>query len=105
MVDEPKKKIDWKQAFEIFTRVSTWVIVPIVLALIAGEALDERYGTKPWIFLGLTIVSFIVSSYGIVRVITKYMKEINAGMTCEPKVADLNQKPEEQRETEQDTWQ
>ena len=66
----------WKPGVEIFGQVSSWVVVPIVLALIAGKALDTRYGTKPWIFLGLTTVAFGISCYGIVRVISKYIKKM-----------------------------
>ena len=66
----------WKPAVQIFSQVSTWIIVPIILALIAGKALDKHFGTDPWIFLGLTGVSFIISCFGIVRVVRKYMKDI-----------------------------
>ncbi len=75
-MNHDKKKLDWKPAIEIFSKVSTWVVVPIILALIIGKALDAHYGTNPWIFLGLTSLAFIFSSYGIVRVISKYMKDI-----------------------------
>lgn len=77
MVNENKKKIDWKPALEIFGRVSTWVIVPIVLALIIGKALDKNYGTEPWVFLSFTGIAFLFSSYGIVRVIRKYIRDID----------------------------
>ena len=76
-VVQDKKKLDWKPAFQIFGQVSTWVVVPVVLALIAGKALDGHYGTAPWIFLGLTGIAFLFSIYGIVRVISKYMKDIS----------------------------
>jgi len=66
----------WKPAAEIFGEVSTWVVVPIVGALIAGKALDTHFGTKPWIFIGLTGVAFLVSSFGIVRTTQKYMQKI-----------------------------
>ncbi|MDO8590666.1 MAG: AtpZ/AtpI family protein [bacterium] len=66
----------WKPAVQIFGQVSTWVVVPIVLALIVGKNLDARYATKPWIFLGLTCLAFLISSFGIVLVITKYMRKI-----------------------------
>ncbi len=72
-----KKKLDWRPAFELFGKVSTWVVVPIIFALIAGKALDKHYGTEPFIFLGLTAIAFLFSIYGIVRVIGKYMKEIS----------------------------
>lgn len=66
----------WKPGVEIFSKVSGWIAVPIVLALISGKALDTHFGTKPWIFLGLTGIAFLISSFGIVRVISKYMKDM-----------------------------
>jgi F0F1-type ATP synthase assembly protein I len=77
-VDKNKKKLDWKPALEIFSRVSTSIVVPIILALIVGKALDKHYGTDPWIFLGCTGLGFLISSYGIVRVVSKYIKEIDS---------------------------
>ena len=67
----------WKPAFEIFGQVSAWVAVPIVTALIIGKWLDGRYGTKPWLFLGLSGVAFLISSFGIVRTVAVYMHQIN----------------------------
>ena len=75
-MEKDKKKLDWKPAFQIFSQVSTWVVVPIILALIIGKALDSHFGTDPWIFLGSTGFAFLISSYGIVRVVMKYMKTI-----------------------------
>lgn len=66
----------WEPAVEIFTEVSGWIAGPIILALVLGKYLDGRFGTSPWIFLGLTGLSFIVSSFGIVRVVLRYMKKI-----------------------------
>ncbi|MBP6883848.1 MAG: AtpZ/AtpI family protein [Candidatus Pacebacteria bacterium] len=78
-MEDNKSKIPWwEPAAEIFSEVSTWVVVPIVLALIAGKALDKHFQTKPFIFLGLTAVAFFVSCSGIVRVVSRYMKRIEA---------------------------
>ena len=66
----------WRPAVEIFSQVSGWVAGPIILALVVGKYLDGRFDTKPWIFLGLTGIAFIFSIYGIVKVVTKYMKKI-----------------------------
>jgi len=73
---DDKNKSNWAVAIELFTEVSTWVIAPVVLALIFGKILDAHYGTKPWIFLTLTGIAFIISIYGIVRVVGRYMKKI-----------------------------
>ena len=65
----------WKPGVELFSEVSTWIVVPIVLALIAGKALDTHFGTKPVIFLALTGFAFLVTCYGVYRVIKNYIKK------------------------------
>ncbi len=76
MNDNDRNELWWKPGVEIFSQVSAWVVVPIVLALITGKYFDGLYGTRPWIFLGLSLIGFIISSFGIVLVITKYMRKI-----------------------------
>ncbi len=66
----------WKPGVEIFTKVSGWIAGPIILALIVGKYLDTRFGTKPWIFIGLTSLAFLISCIAIVRVVGKYMKDM-----------------------------
>jgi len=63
-------------SLEIFGEVSAWVAGPIIIALIAGKALDRHFETKPWIFLGLTALAFFVSIIGIWRILVKYIKTI-----------------------------
>ena len=74
-----EKKIEnqakwWKPAITMFAHVSTWVVVPIGVSLFVGKFLDKRFGTSPWIFLGLTIVAFTVSILGIAYISSKYIK-------------------------------
>lgn len=78
-----RKKVDWRPALVLFGRVSGWVVAPIVIALIAGKALDSRFGTAPWLFLACTGVAFIFSIYGIFREVTKYLKEISSDVKSE----------------------
>ncbi|HEY4503224.1 MAG TPA: AtpZ/AtpI family protein [Candidatus Paceibacterota bacterium] len=73
---QEEDKVKWKQAIEIFSQVSTWIVGPIIVALILGKYLDGRFDTKPWIFLGLTSFAFIISAFGIIREVSKYMKKI-----------------------------
>ena len=35
----------WKPAMQIFSEISTWIAAPIILAVIAGKALDNHFGT------------------------------------------------------------
>ena len=66
----------WKPAVQIFSDVSTWIVVPIVLALIFGKMLDAHFGTKPIIFLSLAGLGFLTSIFGIFRVVKNYMKKL-----------------------------
>ena len=68
--------VEWREGVQVFTQVSVWIIVPILLALFVGQGLDAHYGTKPVFFLVLAGIGFLFSCFGIVRVINKYMKEI-----------------------------
>ena len=67
----------WQPAIEIFTRVSGYIVVPVILALIIGKALDTHFGTKPWIFLGLTLLAFLISSFSIVYIVLDYIKKLD----------------------------
>jgi len=61
---------------EIFIKVSSWIVAPIVGALLLGRYLDNRFQTKPWIFLGLTALAFVISMFGILKETMIYMKEL-----------------------------
>ena len=66
----------WKPGVQILSEVSTWIVVPIILALIVGKALDNHYGTKPIIFLSFAGFGFLITCFGMFRVVKNYMKKI-----------------------------
>jgi len=66
----------WKPGLEIFGQVSAWIVVPIVAALVMGKYLDARYETKPWIFLGLSGLGFLVTLFGLVRTVRTCIRKI-----------------------------
>jgi F0F1-type ATP synthase assembly protein I len=68
----------WQPALVIFTQVTGWIAAPIIIALFLGKYLDNKYQTEPWIFLGLTALSFVISCVGIVRITIKYTKKIES---------------------------
>lgn len=76
-VEEDKKQTNnWAPAMQIMSEISTWIVGPIVLALIAGKWLDSHYGTKPVIFLSLTGFAFVITCIGMYRVVKNYMKKL-----------------------------
>jgi len=72
---EPKKPW-WRDSIIIFMRASSWVFIPVLIALFLGKYLDKRYGTKPWVFLSFTAVAFAISLFGIVRTTLRGVKKI-----------------------------
>ena len=66
----------WKPGVQIFSEISTWIFVPIILALIAGKALDKHYGTKPTLPLVSAGIAFLISIYGIVKAVRKFSNKI-----------------------------
>lgn len=80
-VDENKQNLNnvgpwWKPGVEIFSQVSTWIIVPIVVALVFGKMLDAHFGTKPILFLVLAGIGFLITCFGMFRVIKNYIKKL-----------------------------
>ena len=75
-MEDNKNKIWWKPAVEIFSEVSTWIAIPIVLALVIGKMLDKHYNTKPIFLLILAGIGFLFSSYGIVKSVKKYSEKL-----------------------------
>lgn len=65
----------WTVGLKLFVEVTSWIAIPIVLSLLAGKWLDDRYQTEPWFFLGLTGLAFIATLVGIVRIGKRYIKE------------------------------
>jgi len=65
----------WGPGLTVFAEVTGWIALPVVGALYLGRFLDEKYNTDPWFFLGLTAFSFIITSYGIVKLATRFIRE------------------------------
>jgi F0F1-type ATP synthase assembly protein I len=67
----------WQTALVIFTRLSVWIGVPIVLAVFLGKWLDNKYNTEPWLFLATVGVAFILSMVGLIKETLKEFKKID----------------------------
>ncbi|MFA6392956.1 MAG: AtpZ/AtpI family protein [Candidatus Paceibacterota bacterium] len=66
----------WRDGLVNFAKVSASIAIPIIIALYLGKYLDEKFGTTPWIFLGLTALAFIVSLVSIYISMVKYIKDL-----------------------------
>lgn len=58
-------------------RLSGWIIVPILIGVLVGKWLDERYDTQPWLFLVSVGVAFTISMIGLIKNTIEAYKNIN----------------------------
>ena len=66
--------------------MSSWLIGPVVIATVIGRFLDQRYSTKPWLFLISLGIAFSLSSIGLVKTVTDTLAVL--GKSDSPKKDD-----------------
>ena len=65
---EPEiKKPWWQDSVMLFTQLSGWIGIPVILGVFLGQWLDQEYNTKPWLFLITVGLAFGISMIGIVK--------------------------------------
>ena len=88
------QKENWQPYVNLFFNLSAWLAGPIILALFAGNWLDDRYASEPWGVLGCIGVAFVVSNIGIVREARRMMKQLETedkGLTATPPKTNRDQ--------------
>lgn len=63
----------WQPAMLIFVRLSGWIVGPVILGVLIGKWLDEKFKTEPWLFLLSVACAFAVSIIMIIRIGLKEM--------------------------------
>ncbi len=74
--EKEKNQVWWYPAVAAFSRVSAWIIGPVIAALIIGKFLDRTFHTEPWIFIGFTAFAFFVSMFKLVQEASLQIKNI-----------------------------
>ena len=74
--NKQNKELWWKPATVVFASVSVWIVVPIIVALYLGKYLDSKYNSQPKFFLILIAVAFLVTMFGITRILKKYTEKM-----------------------------
>ena len=75
--DQNSIKKKWQsEVIYIFGQVTGLIVTPIIIALIVGKYLDNKYNSQPWFFLGLTALAFFITSFSIIKITLRYLKKI-----------------------------
>ncbi len=66
----------WQPGMMLFVQLSGWIAVPIIAAVFLGNWLDQKYNTRPWLFLLTVLLAFVISMAGIVKEASKSIKQM-----------------------------
>ncbi|MFA5934060.1 MAG: AtpZ/AtpI family protein [Candidatus Paceibacterota bacterium] len=66
----------WREPLMFSARMTGWVVVPVIIALVGGSFLDVKLGTQPWFFLVFTLFAFLISCLGITREVLRYNRRL-----------------------------
>jgi F0F1-type ATP synthase assembly protein I len=75
--ESEKNNFDYnKTNLQIFGIISSWIVAPIVGALLLGSWLDDKYNHENFFTLTFISVAFIITCVGIVREALKAFKSL-----------------------------
>lgn len=77
MQEENNPKIPWWQpGVVLFARMSSWIVGPVIIGVVVGKWLDNKYNTAPKLFLLSVGIMFLISIFGIIRDAYKELRRI-----------------------------
>ncbi|MCX6754803.1 MAG: AtpZ/AtpI family protein [Candidatus Nomurabacteria bacterium] len=67
----------WKDGVIIFTKVSAYIVFPIIISSYFGNYLDNKYNKNNLFFFGLTAIAFLITIYLIWKEARIYKKKLD----------------------------
>ncbi len=74
------QKAWWQPAVIMFARMSAWIAIPVISALFLGRWLDKKYNTEPIFFLAIVGFAFLISIFGLVKIVKEEYRKIEDGV-------------------------
>lgn len=78
MKDIKKQYNGWQESLTFFYHISGWIVGPILLGIIIGKWLDNRYQTAPRYLIIALIVAFIFSQIGLFIQVVRYNRRLSS---------------------------
>ena len=66
----------WKPAIVFYGKTTSWIILPLLIAVFLGNYATDSLGSQIWIFVAV-FIAFLITCLGIYREIKIYQKEVN----------------------------
>ena len=74
-----KKNLNLRSEYiKVFTKISGWIIGPVLASALLGNYLDKKFNSAPWILGVALALSFTVSMVAIVKIAKKYDTDLPA---------------------------
>lgn len=67
----------WQSGIILFSKLSSWIVAPVLIALFVGKWLDRKFSTEPWLFLACVGIAFFISMFGIIRDTLEALKKMD----------------------------
>lgn len=71
-----QKRAWWIEPLMVFVRLSSWIIFPLIVALLFGRLVDRVFSIEPYGTLGLTTLSFLFSLTILFRETKRALKNL-----------------------------
>ena len=68
----------WKPVMFFYAKTTSWIIFPLILALLIGRYFGQSFGSQLFFFL-CVIAGFGITCFGIYREIKQYKKDLDKG--------------------------
>ncbi len=66
----------WSIAIRTMGIASAWIVGPVLIGLVIGKWLDQRYSSGPWLMVISLAFCFLISMFGIVKNALREFKKI-----------------------------
>jgi F0F1-type ATP synthase assembly protein I len=63
----------WQKGLQLFLRLNSWIVFPIIIAIVVGKYLDKIFGTSPWLISISIVIAFVISMIMLTRIGLKEM--------------------------------
>ncbi len=75
-INNQETKKNWSIAMRTMGVTSAWIVGPVLIGLMIGKWLDQRYSSDPWLMIISLAFFFLISMFGIVKNALKEFKKI-----------------------------
>ncbi|MEI7810477.1 MAG: hypothetical protein WCI41_02890 [bacterium] len=70
-----KDGVWWKPIMFFYVRATSWIAIPLIIAVLAGNYVSSTIGSQT-LFFAIVMAGFGITCFGIYREIRKYKKDL-----------------------------